>query len=513
MKRVQLVPQGSLNRLLQASTEALNNDDFQKAIDELERASRLAPADRNILLELGRIYGTRYDYAAAERCFEKAIRLAPNKAEVLTVAAQRAVTFSSTDLAEKYFQRATEQKDVPAAAFVGLATVHEYYHRVEEASSLIERALKLEPDNSAALLAQVRFNREAGCLSDAERLTRPMLEAKDKDTQVRAYCELGMILELQERYDDAMAAFLNAKSLLISGAGSLMGPPQAADAYLEKFRTEVSADAIKRWLDGAAHLHPSRNIAFLGGFARSGTTLLEQVLDSHPQMVSLEETQLFKWEGYGPLCKSLPRGTPMLAVLESAQPGLLNQLRANYIGLAEKHIGSPLGTRLLIDKNPSMTVLIPAFIRVFPEIKLLIALRDPRDVCLSNFMRHHLPLSKGNADYLTMEGTVEIYTKIMRFWRTLAPMLQGHYLEVRYEDVVENLEAVSRRTLDFLGVNWDERVLKFDEHARNKLVRSPTYADVARPIYKRAKGRWRNYQKYFEPHLEKLEPFVKAFGY
>jgi hypothetical protein len=79
--------------------------------------------------------------------------------------------------------------------------------------------------------------------------------------------------------------------------------------------------------------------------------------------------------------------------------------------------------------------------------------------------------------------------------------------------MVEDLESVVRKTLDFLGVPWDERVLEFAEHARTKMVRSPTYADVTQPVYKRARGRWRNYQKYLEPHLAVLEPFVKAFGY
>ena len=101
----------------------------------------------------------------------------------------------------------------------------------------------------------------------------------------------------------------------------------------------------------------------------------------------------------------------------------------------------------------------------------------------------------------------------MSIWRTLAPLMPDPYLEVRYEDMVEDLESVARKTLDFLGVPWDDRVLGFDEHARKKMVRSPTYADVTQPVYKRALGRWRNYQKYLEPHLEKLEPFVKAFGY
>jgi hypothetical protein len=114
---------------------------------------------------------------------------------------------------------------------------------------------------------------------------------------------------------------------------------------------------------------------------------------------------------------------------------------------------------------------------------------------------------------LSLASTTQEYADLMDTWRTIAPRLRNPCLEVRYEDMVENLEPVARKTLDFLGVPWDARVLGFDEHARQKIVRSPTYADVTQPVYKRAVGRWRNYQKYLEPHLQKLEPFVKAFGY
>jgi hypothetical protein len=167
---------------------------------------------------------------------------------------------------------------------------------------------------------------------------------------------------------------------------------------------------------------------------------------------------------------------------------------------------------MLIDKNPSLTVLIPAFVRVFPEAKFLVALRDPRDVCLSCFMQP-LPLGQVSAVFLTLEETVREYASAMGLWKAAAPCLGDMFLEVRYEDLVADLEGVSRRALQFLGVGWDERVLRFDEHARSKLVRSPTYAAVARPVSKGAIGRWRNYQKHLQPWLEALAPFVKAFGY
>jgi hypothetical protein len=175
-------------------------------------------------------------------------------------------------------------------------------------------------------------------------------------------------------------------------------------------------------------------------------------------------------------------------------------------------LGKPVGGRLLIDKNPILTFLIAPFIRIFPETKFLVALRDPRDVVLSCFMQS-LSLNQSAAAFLTLEGAVEDYAALMTMWTTLRPIIKNPWLEVRYEDMVADLESVARRTLDFLGVPWDVRVLGFDEHARQKVVRSPTYADVTQPVYKRAVGRWRNYQKYLEPHLAKLEPFVKAFGY
>lgn len=108
---------------------------------------------------------------------------------------------------------------------------------------------------------------------------------------------------------------------------------------------------------------------------------------------------------------------------------------------------------------------------------------------------------------------MEEYAVMMGMWQTLKPLIKNPFLEVRYEDMVNDLELVARRTLDFLGVPWDARVLGFDEHARKKVVLSPAFADVVKPVFKTSVGRWRHYQKYFEPYLDKLEPLVKAFGY
>ena len=134
-------------------------------------------------------------------------------------------------------------------------------------------------------------------------------------------------------------------------------------------------------------------MVLLGGHPRSGTTLLEQVLDSHPDVVSAEETEIFYNEAYGPLLRGHPDDTAMYSALVNATPETLRQSRQNYFRAMDASLGKPVSGRLLIDKNPSYTFLIPAFVRIFPETTFLIALRDPRDVVLSCFMQN-IPLNQ-----------------------------------------------------------------------------------------------------------------------
>jgi hypothetical protein len=328
---------------------------------------------------------------------------------------------------------------------------------------------------------------------------------------VRKGYQLGSILDRQKRYDEAMQAFLGAKQLLQPDANKFVHGLKTIRHRLKEMTENISPEIVSRWLETKLPDAP-RRLALLCGHPRSGTTLLEQVLDSHPDMVSAEETEIFHDEAYAPLTLGMadPR---MLPVLEAAKPEALARSRQEYFRNMELCLGRPIAGRLLIDKNPSLTFLVPALVRVFPEMKVLTALRDPRDVCLSCFMQPFVPIAQTSSAYLTLEGTVDEYIFLMSVWRAVAPMLKKSALEVRYEDMVEDLESVSRRVLEFMGVAWDERVLAFHEHARQKTVRSPTYADVTKPVFKRAVGRWRNYEKYLAPYLEKLEPFVKGFGY
>ncbi|MGA2686371.1 MAG: sulfotransferase [Verrucomicrobiota bacterium] len=527
LKRPQLVPNSSVVKLFREAELALERKDFQQNLELLERARKMDPANPAILLQLGRSHGFRFNYATAEECFEKAVQISNHKTLMLAMAGSQSSDFYNTDLAERYLRRATEQKDAAPAMLVQLAGLYERLRRLDEAGKLIDRALLMERDFPPALLARARMERHAGHLEEAEKLLRSLLPKADRDTRIRANYQLGAVLDRQGRYDEAMSAFIEAKAPFQSEAGAYFLQRQIVSAHWREMLSGISPEILQRWFDSGRELQPARRLGLLCGHPRSGTTLLEQVLDSHPDIISAEETEIFYEDVYVPMARTRPPETPRpglpeqfqitvrveLSTLEASSTDLLRQLRENYFRSMELCLGQPIGGRLLIDKKPSLSLLLLGFQRVFPEIKLVVALRDPRDVCMSCFMQYFSPLGLRHTAYFNLKDTVEEYVEDMNIWRTLAPLIQGRYLEVRYEDMVEDLESVSRKTLEFLGVPWDAKVLKFDEHARQKQVRTPSYADVAKPVFKTAKGRWRNYQKYLEPYLHRLAPFVKAFGY
>jgi tetratricopeptide (TPR) repeat protein len=514
MKRQKLVAPRSLAKLFAQAAEAWKRQDYQQSIDILERATRLDPSNPRILLDLGRAHGLRYNYGDAERCFDKAVRVAPRRAETLAASGRRCQEFGNDAMAASYFGRAALEHNAPPEVFVAVAESCERQARLEDAAHWVDRALAAQAHNLAALLVRARLQRLRGQFDDAESTLRPLVAAPSADgmTRTRLLYELGTILDRQGNYDGAMATFLEAKRLLRPAAAAPLQTLEGIQARVQEMEASISTALFDRWRDAHAALGPARRLAVLCGHPRSGTTLLEQLLDSHQEIVAAEETHLFHDEAYLPLTRGISPDVPVIEMLEAAGVGALEESRRDYFQFTELFLGQAIAGRLLIDKNPALNVLIPAVARIFPEARFLVAIRDPRDVCLSCFMQP-LPLNPVSSAYLTLEGTVRQFISVMGFWRSLAPMLKNDWIEVRYEDLVGDLETTARHVLGFLGLPWSADVLRFHEHARTKLLRSRSYADVTQPIFRRAVGRWRNYEKYLEPWMGPLDRFVAAYGY
>jgi hypothetical protein len=157
-------------------------------------------------------------------------------------------------------------------------------------------------------------------------------------------------------------------------------------------------------------------------------------------------------------------------------------------------------------------VFLPLMQRLFPASRFIFALRDPRDVVLSCFMQG-FDLNEAMRHFLSLEETARYYAAVMGVGADAAERLGPRLHRVRYEDVVADTEGEARRLLAFLGLAWEPAVLEFQKTARSRRINTPSYSQVAEPIYTRAKERWRRYETQLAPVLPVLEPFVKRFGY
>jgi tetratricopeptide (TPR) repeat protein len=507
-------PNPAIQRLYREADEAWEQQDYQQSIKLIERATRKEPYNPSLLLDLARAYGRRYDYPAAERCFEKAVHISRDRALALGEAGQVCLQFENIDMAIGYYQRASQKKGVPIAALMTLADLYIRDKRLDEAAELVAHASKINRRDPLVLFEEALLRRLRGDLTEAESLTRQVLAnpASGEQVRVRALYDLASILDGEGKYDEAMDALLEVKALLRPNAGPYAATLQHMQNRAKEMEQSISTAVLDRWRADADKLQPPRRIALLCGHPRSGTTLLEQVLDAHSDVTSAEETRMMHDDAYLPLIRDFPEGTSVLQALDSVPPSLICQARENYFHCVEMFLRRKIGSRLLLDKNPAMNLLIPMVVRVFPETKFLVALRDPRDVIISCFMQS-LPLTSISCAYLSIEGTVDQYANVMGFWLEMLPRMGNQWKHVRYEEMVNDLPSVARSTLEFLGLGFEDNVLKFYEHASAKRVRSPTHADVQKPIYRSALGRWRNYQKYLDPYMPRLERFLKAFTY
>jgi tetratricopeptide (TPR) repeat protein len=507
-------PNQAIQRLYREAEEAWGRQDYQKSINLIEQATRKEPFNPLLLLDLARAYGRRYDYSAAERYIEKALQISPGRAHTLGEAGRICLEFDNLDMALSYLERASQKKGVSVGALIMLADIYIRDKRIDEAAELVARAAQIDRKEPRVLLEEAVLRRLRGNISEAESLLRELLAnpASGAPVRMRASYELAGILDGEGRYDEAMAALLEAKAILRAHAAPYAAILQHMQNRAKEMERTITTAVMDRWRADAAKLQPLRRIALLCGHPRSGTTLLEQVLDAHSDVTSAEETKMMHDDAYLPLIRDFPEGTSILQALDSVPPSLICHARENYFRCIELFLRRTIGSRLLVDKNPAMNLMIPMVVRVFPETKFLVALRDPRDVVVSCFMQA-LPLTPISSSYLTIEGTVNQYANVMGFWLEMLPRMGEQWMYVRYEELIDDLPAVARSVLGFLGVEFEDNVLKFYEHARTKRVNSPSHADVQKPLYRTAVGRWRNYQKYLEPYMTGLERFLETFNY
>jgi hypothetical protein len=305
--------------------------------------------------------------------------------------------------------------------------------------------------------------------------------------------------------DAAYPAFAEANRLMGARAAQVDARRYIAsiEAHIEKF----SADWVATWPVAKAE-DPERPV-FLVGFPRSGTTLMDQILDSHPQVKVLEEEPLISTI-VGELGH---RHSDYLGAIASMGADEVAEWRERYLtDLRAALFVQSDDSHVLVDKMPLNIVYLGLIARLFPKARIILALRHPCDVVLSNFMQA-FELNDAMANFLTLESSGRLYDRVMVLWRQYVDVLELQPHVLRYEDLVEDVEGESRKLLEYLDVPWNDAVLSHTDHARERTISTPSFRQVTEPIYTRSRYRWRRYEHYVSPVWPLLASHIAAFGY
>lgn len=355
----------------------------------------------------------------------------------------------------------------------------------------------------AALALRARRFAEAGALCE-----RVLGVAGDADTRASAGFGLAAACDRRGLYKDAWWAMQAAHVAQLEIARDVVPELLAPDSQpLPMADQSVDADAYAKWKPLVAP-DARQSPVFVIGFPRSGTTLLEQMLDAHPDFRSMDE-RAFIHE----LTERMEQvGQHYPADLADLTHGDADQLRAVYYQLVEGTLPD-LGRHRLVDKNPLNMLCLPLMLRLFPEARVILCVRHPCDVLLSCYMqpfRSPAFMVLCSSLQRLARGYARAFGQCCRHIEVFKPNI----LEWRYESVVGDLDGEIARLGRFLDIADASPLLGFAEHAQRKqFIATPSYAQVTRPVNRAAVGRWEAYREHFEPVLPILRPWIERFGY
>lgn len=479
---------------------------FEAARVELRAALDLEPGHLGARYNLGNVLTRQGRYDEARVAFDRVLAQDPGHVKALTNVAVLCIEHRHYAQALAYLERARAIAPDDLLVLVNTAWAAEHGNQLDLARDANAQALALDPGHPAANLNAAELALRDGDADNALARADALLDRQLAPiTQVRA---LFLRAKAHEALGDAEAAFAafaeaNRRELELLRA-------QGIDPRRYLKRLDDAHARLDAWPkivpdtgagDGAASPGRRAPVFFLG-FPRSGTTLFEQMLASHPEVAATNEIS--------PLIRAL-RGRDLTRPAWDLDAAEVEDLRQAFWREGEA-IAGPLDGRLLVDTSPLNARLLDYAARLFPDAKAMMILRDPRDACLSCFMQHFAGTEE-LANFLTLEGTARVYDKVMGLWLRQKRTLPLATYEFHYERLVEDMPATVTGVLEFLDLPWSDDVLAYRARAEAGHIVTPSFRQVGETLHTRACGRWRRYATYLEPVARQLAPYVDAFGY
>ena len=475
-------------------------DSFIKAID-LDPGNITAMGNAvTALLEMNRVS------KAKELCI-KLLSIEPNDITSLmnlaSIQLEEREPFAAIETLHKALQVQPGNVDV----LIQLASNLELVNKLDDANEVIRKAISINPNIAKACLIHgvVARRRNDLCLAQ-QQLNLALQQGLSAKEQLEALNQLGLCLDKQGKNKDAFVAFSKSNQLmkqvteLLPSSGRLFLDTVVA---LSEYFNEQKVNELANKFSTEVDFSP----VFFVGFPRSGTTLMEQILKAHPRIVTTDEmsplAEIIK------KIRTISGGYP--AGLEHLTVDEIDTFRQRYIERC-KELFNNISDTQVVDKLPLNIVHIGLAKILFPKAKFIVALRDPRDACLSCFMQK-FELNNAMSNFLDIHNTGLTYQAVMNLWLQYRAIFSDAWIEYKYENLVTEFETTITKVLEFMDVEWTDELNQYREKIKSRAVTTPSYRDVTRKIDNSALERWKGYEQELSPILPILSPFVERFDY
>lgn len=397
---------------------------------------------------------------------------------------------------------------------LGWARLEEADRRFDAAAEILDQMEARFPNDPGLLLTRAvllgRMKRYDEALAVLDALAKVSSEGRLGPNELS---EKGRLLDQMGRYDDAWAAFEEGKRL---------GRELSGHAYLDHLAENVVTRLGGFFVAGRLQTLPRASVRsdvaqpiFVLGFPRSGTTLMEQTLSAHPAVVAGDELPLINdITGLMPRMLASPLNYPeaLAELWMGDQREGLDNLRDYYLQKVTQmgilsHDGDK-DVRFFTDKMPLNETHLGLIALLFPEAPLIHVIRHPLDIMVSGMSNH---FTHGLFCASALESLARHYLRVMDLVEKYRAEMALRYLPVRYEDMVDGQEATVRAVLDFVGLPFDPRCLRFHENRR--YARTASYAQVTERLYDRSRFRHRHYIRHLQPVIPMLRPVIERLGY
>jgi len=483
----------------------------KEACADLQRARELAPQSVPVLNALGLCLVNCSRPQDAVEAFAAALAVQPDFLPARFNLAWASEMTGNLAAAREEYREVIRRQPEHLNALAGLALLSTRLGDWEAARRNAALALAIDATHPNALLALASADIEDGKGKEAELRLSALVQNEALHPAAHALARglLADALDRQGRYRDAFAAYRASNEEL-----RRIHAPRFEDPGVESACSYVSwladyfqnTNAWARMPAGPSRRNGPINHIFIAGFPRSGTTLFEQIIGAHALAVTTEEKDALadSVRAYMACPDDLTR------LARSTEQDLL-PFRDAYWRRIEK-AGFDVAGKILVDKLPLTTVKLPLVARLFPDAKVIFAVRDPRDVVLSCF-RRRFTMNPSMFEFLTLEGTARFYGAVMRLAGLYREKLPLNLHQLRHEDLLENFDKETRATCEFCGIEWREEMREFAGRAKARAIATPSAVQLMRGLNRQGVEHWRKYAEDLEPVMPLLRPWIAKFGY